>query len=245
MALQTWLGLARSLAIYYGNPLRRRALARFYAGLLPPGALAFDVGAHVGNRTRALRAAGARVVAVEPQHPFAGFLRHTLPRDVVLVEAAAGPAETVAEMAVSSLHPTVSSLRSGFAEQAAQAPGFGHVVWDRRQTVQVTTLDALIARHGRPDFIKIDVEGFELDVLRGLSRPVPLIAVEYLPGLKSMTAEVIGHLATLGPYRFNAVRGEDGRFLWDDWRDATATRAWLDGLMPQDRSGDLYARLAG
>lgn len=243
MALQTWLGLGRSLAIYYGNPLRRRALVRFYAGLLPKGALAFDVGAHVGNRTRALRAAGARVVAVEPQHPFAAFLRHTLPRDVVLVEAAAGPAESVAEMAVSSLHPTVSSLRSDFAEQAAQAPGFGHVVWDRRQTVQVTTLDALIARHGRPDFIKIDVEGFELDVLRGLSRPVPMIAVEYLPGLKSMTAEVIGHLATLGPYRFNAVRGEDGRFLWDDWRDATGARTWLDGLTPADRSGDLYARL--
>lgn len=243
MAWRTWLGLARSLAIYYGNPLRRRALVRFYAGLLPPGALAFDVGAHVGNRTRALRAAGARVVAVEPQEPFAGFLRRTLPRDVVLVQAAAGPAETVADMAVSSLHPTVSSLRADFAEQAVQAPGFGHVVWDRRQTVRVTTLDALIAAHGRPDFIKIDVEGFELDVLRGLSRPVALIAVEYLPGLKPMTAEVIDHLSTLGPYRFNAVRGEEGRFLWDDWQDATATRTWLAGLAPDARSGDLYARL--
>lgn len=243
MNLRTWLGLARSLAIYYGNPLRRRALARFYAGLLPPGALAFDVGAHVGNRTRALRAAGARVVAIEPQQPFAGFLRRTLPRDVVLVQAAAGPAETVADMAVSSLHPTVSSLRAGFAETAAAAPGFGHVVWDRRQRVQVTTLDALIARHGRPDFVKIDVEGFELDVLRGLSAPVPLIAVEYLPGLKSMTAEVIDHLAALGPYRFNAVRGEDGHFLWDDWQGPAATQGWLAGLPPDARSGDLYARL--
>lgn len=243
MDLSTTLGLARSLVIYH-NPLRLIPLRRFYAGLLPPGALAFDVGAHVGSRARVLRAAGARVVAVEPQAAFAAFLRRTLPRDITLIECALGPREMTAEMAVSALHPTVSTLQADFAETAGATPGFGHVRWDRRQKVQVTTLDRLIATHGRPDYIKIDVEGFELDVLSGLSQPVPLISVEYLPPLPDNTLRVIERLAALGPYRFNPVAGESGRFLWPDWRNGPATADWLRGLPPTGRSGDLYARLS-
>ena len=240
--MRVWLGLARSLIIY-NNPLRTIPLRRFYRRLLAPGDLAFDVGAHVGTRARAMRAAGARVVAIEPQAAFAAFLRRSLPPDITLIEAALGPEETVADMAVSSLHPTVSSLQPGFAETAGQAPGFGHVRWDRRQQVRVTTLDALIGRHGMPAYVKIDVEGFELAVLAGLGRPVPLVSVEYLPAMPEPTQAVIDRLMALGPYRFNPVRGEDGRFLWPDWREADAARAWLRGLSRSDRSGDLYARL--
>ncbi|WP_265499789.1 FkbM family methyltransferase [Paracoccus beibuensis] len=242
MGLRTWLGLIRSLAIYY-NPVRQRQLRTFYRGLLSPGQLAFDIGAHVGSRARAMRSAGARVVACEPQEPFAGFLQRSLPRDIVLVQKAVGQSETVAEMAVSSLHPTVSSLSASFAADAAEAPGFGHVRWDRRQRVQVTTLDRLIAEHGLPDLVKIDVEGFELDVLAGLSQPLPLVSVEYLPGLPERSLAVIDRLTRLGDYRFNPVAGEDARFLWPDWRDAGAVRAWLRSLPRDGMSGDLYARV--
>lgn len=243
MPLRAYLGLIRSLAIYY-NPLRRRQLRAFYGDLLQPGDLAFDIGAHVGSRSRAMRAAGARVVACEPQEPFAGFLRRSLPRDIVLVQKAIGPSEAVAQMAVSSLHPTVSSLSTSFAAEAAGAPGFGHVRWDRSQQVQMTTMDALIAAHGLPDFVKIDVEGFELDVLSGLGQPLPMLSVEYLPAFRDRTLAVIDRLEQLGTYRFDAVSGEAGTFLWDEWRDADAVRAWLAALPPEGGSGDLYARLA-
>lgn len=241
--LRSAAGLVRSLVLYYGNPMRGRGLVHFYRALIEPGELAFDVGAHVGSRARALRAAGARVVALEPQEPFASFLRRTLPRDIILVTAAAGPAESVAEMAVSRRHPTVSSLSAGFTQEAAGVPGFGHVDWDARQTVQVTTLDALIAQHGVPGFVKIDVEGFELDVLKGLGVPVRLVSVEYLPGMADRTRAVLDRLGELGRYRFNAVSGERGAFLWDDWREARQVSDWLGSLPPGSRSGDLYARL--
>lgn len=242
MGIRIWLGLARSLIIYY-NPFRTIPFRRFYQDLLAPGDLVFDVGAHVGTRARAMRAAGARVVALEPQEPFATFLRRTLPRDITLIEAAAGPQETTATMAVSSLHPTVSSLHPDFAATAGATPGFAHVKWDRQQSVRVTTLDRLIETHGLPAYVKIDVEGFELDVLSGVSRPLPLVSVEYLPDLPDQTVRVIERLQALGPYRFNPVRGESGRFLWQDWRKATDTIAWLRAQPPGARSGDLYARL--
>ncbi|TQM91647.1 FkbM family methyltransferase [Roseinatronobacter monicus] len=242
MGLTVWMGLLRSLVIYH-NPVTRAPLRRFYRDLLRPGDLAFDIGAHVGTRARAMRAAGARVVALEPQAPFSGFLRLTLPQDIRLVEAAAGAAEALAQMAVSSRHPTVSSLKSGFSETAGAAPGFEHVRWDSVQQVQVTTLDKLIAEEGLPRYIKIDVEGFELEVLSGLSQPVEMLSVEYLPGLPDLTFSVIERLLELGPYRFNPVRGESGAFLWDDWRDAASTKNWLRSLPSDAVSGDLYARL--
>lgn len=240
--MKHWLGFARSLLIYH-NPLTQQAWRRFYREILAPGDVVIDVGAHVGTRARAMRAAGARVIALEPQRRFAGFLRRTLPRDIVLIEAAAGSSEMRADMAVSSRHPTVSSLQADFVNEAAAAPGFEHVRWDRSERVQVTTLDTLIARYGLPAYIKIDVEGFEIEVLRGLSQPVPLLSVEYLPAFLELTHRVLSRLEALGSYRFNAVVGERSGFLWRDWRDADALRDWLNGLDSSAASGDLFARL--
>ncbi len=242
-AIRASLGLARSIATYYGRPRRNRSQARFYQQFFEPGALAFDIGAHVGNRARALRAAGARVVAVEPQPLFARFLRRTLPRDIVLIEAAVGPQESRTQMRVSRLHPTVSSLSPDFSDEAARVPGFGHVAWDDRVEVAVTTLDALIARHGLPAFVKIDVEGFEAEVLQGVSVPLPCVSVEFLPGMQARTGRVLRRLAELGRYEFNAVRGEDSALLWTEWRTAAELEAWLGTLAAGSTSGDLYARL--
>lgn len=242
MSVTKLMGLLRSVVIY-SNPIRGRHLRNFYCSFLRPGDLAFDIGAHVGNRARAMRSAGARVVALEPQAQFITFLRLTLPRDIQLVEAAAGSAETLAQMAVSSRHPTVSSLKTGFVQKAGSAPGFEHVRWDSVQQVRVTTLDRLIAQEGLPRYIKIDVEGYELEVLSGLSQPVEYISVEYLPGLPDLTLSVIDRIQELGAYQFNPVRGEAGAFLWETWRGAEATKAWLRSLSAASSSGDIYARL--
>ena len=174
-------GLARSLVIYRARPWSIARLARFYRGIVGPGDLAFDIGAHVGNRTRALVRAGARVVALEPQRLFHAFLSRDLPAAVTLLPLAAGRAPGRATLAVSRLHPTVSSLAEGFPARMRRAPGFEGVDWDAAETVEVTTLDRLIADHGLPRFVKIDVEGAEAEVLAGLSHAVAWIAFESLP----------------------------------------------------------------
>lgn len=241
--LRSLAGLARSLAIYRARPWRGAALARFYATMIGPGDLAFDIGAHAGSRTRAMLRTGARVVAVEPQAAFQAFLARDLPPGATLVRAAVGATPGTARLAVSRLHPTLASLAPGFAERMRDAPGFGHVRWDAAETVEVTTLDALIAGHGLPRLIKIDIEGHEAEALRGLSQPVAWIAFEYLPAALDVAHACLDRLETLGRYRYNLVTGERAAFALPDWTDAAGLRAAVEARAPTGRSGDVYARL--
>ncbi len=237
------LGLWRSLLIYRGQPWRTLALRRLCRTLVQPGDLAFDVGAHVGSRTQALAAAGARVVAVEPQPLFADYLaRRVAGPHVAVLPVALGRTPGRATLNVSRRHPTVSTLSTDWIGKVREAPGFSGVRWEGRVEVPVTTLDALVAEHGRPAFCKIDVEGMEAEILGGLSKPIPLLCFEVLPAAADVAEACIAQLAGLGPYRFGFVLGERHR-LGDEWLSAGEMAARLPDIAAAGRSGDIYARL--
>lgn len=245
--MDRWLGLARSLVMYYGNPLKLRRMGRFYAQLIQPGALCFDIGAHVGNRLWVWSQLGAQVVAVEPQPLCMRFLRRCFGRrpGVTLVAAAVGATSGTANLWISERTPTVTTLSPAWISAVQQATSFAGVAWQRTVPVPVTTLDALIAHYGRPAFCKIDVEGYELEVLRGLSQPLPALSFEYIPTTAALAVDCVAQLQTLSDYLYNWSIGEEHRWQSAQWLTHHALCAMLQQLPPQAPSGDIYARQRG
>jgi FkbM family methyltransferase len=239
------LGLLRSVLMYHGIPFRRRHLTRFYARFIRPGDLCFDVGAHVGSRLRAWLPLGARIVAVEPQPACMALLRRWFGGDarIALIEQAVGARVGTAELWVSPRTPTVTTLSRDWIAAVGQDRDFARVRWDERLSVTVTTLDELIARHGLPAFCKIDVEGYELEVLQGLSQPIPALSFEYLSICLDRARDCVMRLAELGDYEFNGSSGESHRLWSDDWLDADRVLARFGDLGSAGGSGDVYARL--
>ncbi len=237
--------LARSVRVYHGDRGRHRRMDELYARFLPPGSLAFDIGSHVGDRISSFRRLGARVIAAEPQPGPARMigLIHGRDRDVTLVRKAVGASEGEIVLRLNSANPTVSTASGAFIDAAKGAGGWEGQVWDREVTVPMTTLDQLIAEHGRPDFVKVDVEGFEDAVLEGLTQPVPALSFEFTTIARDVAYRCLERLAALGPYRFNVAMGESQRLVLGEPIDAAAMAAFIARLPHACNSGDVYAVL--
>ncbi len=241
--LRSIRGILKSLRMYYGDRRHRAGLERLYRRFVREGDLVFDIGAHVGDRVGVFRRIGARVIAVEPQPALVAVLRFIYGRDraVTIESVAIGRAEGFAELMINRENPTVSTASRAFIAAAAGAKGWEGECWGDHIRVPMTTLDALIARHGAPAFAKVDVEGFEAEALAGLTRAIPALSFEFTTIQRDVALAALDRCVALGYARFAASLGETHVFTHEGWLSAEEMRHWLAGLPHEANSGDVYA----
>jgi FkbM family methyltransferase len=222
----------------------RRAVAAFYARFIQPGDLCFDIGAHSGERTRIFLELGANVVAVEPQRSCVERLQRVFGHNphVTIVGKALGDHEGFAELAVCEDAPEISTLSQKWREEGRFSRQHE---WTRVERVPVTTLDALIRGHGLPAFCKIDVEGFERVVLKGLSQPVPLLSFEFTREFVADARECMDHLLSLRPAVANCTVGDATEWLFPTWMLPDALYRQLQTLDGEHLWGDIYVKSFG
>ena len=209
----------------------RQREIRFYQNLLKGfrrGDLIFDVGANVGYKVGMFLRMGATVVAAEPDELNQTILRqkflsyHLRKRPLTIVGKAISEESSVQKMWIEAPGSALNTLCDKWAETLRDDEArFGRRMnFGQWKVVEATSIERLIAEHGVPFFVKIDVEGHELSVLRGMRQPVPYLSFEVnLPEFRAEGLEcvqVLGHLA------------QDGQFNYSlDCRRGLAREGWL------------------
>lgn len=190
----------------------------FYRYLLEgfhAGDLIFDIGANHGRKVDVFLRMGARVVAVDPDEENQEtlrdkFLRHRWEKKtVVVVGKAVSDKCAVHRMWVDEPGSAKNTLSQKWVDTLRHDESrFGHRLdFAQQREVESITLEDLILMYGIPVFIKIDVEGYEPQVLRGLKRPVPYLSFEVnLPEFREEGLECIdllGGLAAHGMFNYS------------------------------------------
>lgn len=210
----------------------------FYCGVFngfKQADLVFDIGANVGDKTDVFLRVGARVVAVEPDDRSQAILRERFLRyrlvakPVTIVGKAVSASDGVKAMWVDGPGSALNTLSQKWVDAVkGDKKRFEHtsdaLEFREMRTVATTTLEQLIDTYGVPIFVKIDVEGFELNVLQGLRSSVPCLSFEVnLPEFRQegrQCIEILGGLAPLGQFNYTC-----------DCKNGLALESWL-GLAP-------------
>ncbi|HYH81442.1 MAG TPA: FkbM family methyltransferase [Longimicrobium sp.] len=206
----------------------------FYRALVPAGALAFDIGANVGEVAEALRRAGARVVAVEPQPECLAELRARCGgRGLVAIPGVVGRAEGTATLYLRPHHAASSLRRDWLGETVGTLE------------VPMHTLAGLIDRFGVPAYCKVDVEGAEEDVFSTLPHPLPLVSFEYHRSGLDRAAACLERLTRGADAEVNLTHTGPLRFSLAEWVPAAEFRRTLESRLggPDAPSyGDIWVR---
>ena len=217
-------------------------MRQFYAPLLPKDALVFDIGANVGTMTQVFTSLGAKVIAVEPNPDCVRHIELATSRNSVeVLQAAVGEKNGLALLKVSDRKDKMSSLSDAWREAITKENQDYAGMWKRELTVPLITLDALIARYGMPHYIKIDVEGYEDQALKGLSRLPPLLSFEFNRLFLNPILQLLGN-PVFANSSCNYTLVDPVRFELRDWVSADNLISALRNLADSSGLGDIFVR---
>ncbi|MDI1355017.1 MAG: FkbM family methyltransferase [bacterium] len=220
-------------------------ISKFYDGFVKPGMKIIDVGANVGTYSKVFLELGAEVIGMEPQKYCQNILkiRFKDQERFKLIAAAAGPKEMKGEIHKSASH-TIASMNKNWINEVTVSKRFWGEKWTEKEEIEVTTLDHVISENYVPEYLKIDVEGYELEVLKGLHTAIQIISFEItLPEMKTAAINCMNEICELGNYEFIIPHKNLNEL--GDWKERSMLLSQLQTLCEGSEkvSADIFCRL--
>lgn len=222
----------------------RQAMRRFYSAFVRKGDLVFDVGAHVGRHAELFTDLGAAVVSIEPNPSCCEQLRHLAKiRNVRVENCAAGDAPGKLKLRICQ-DSVISTVVEAWYEGAKRSPLHQDAQWTESVEVNVVTLDQLAVRYGIPSFVKIDAEGYDDHVLKGMSFRPRALSFEFNRLLPQAAERCFGTSVLSRGYEFNFSRGLDLKYVSENWMSGQELCSRLSDFAEDEEYGDVFARSA-
>ncbi|MFX1274387.1 MAG: FkbM family methyltransferase [Promethearchaeota archaeon] len=222
------------------NFKEKQKIISFYSSFIGKDDLCFDIGANIGNITNYLLKVGAKVICVEPVKKCQDKLYYKFGKNknIIIVGKALGEKEGTNQILISEGAESISTFSEKWINEGRFS---GKFKWNSSEQVEMTTLDNLISKYGKPKFCKIDVEGYESEVIKGLSKPIPIICFEFTKEFLEDVEKNIEFLKTLGKVKFNFVIGASFNFYFKNLVDSNLILNTLKKMNNNHKLwGDIY-----
>ncbi len=214
---------------------------KFYAQLIGKNQLCFDIGANNGEKSKLFLSLGAAVTAFEPQSSCFEKLnllkkKHS---NFSFYPFAVGAKNEELQLRLAN-HSEVATLSDAFVDYFT----CDEIFWDKKENVTVKSLDYLIEKFGLPTFCKIDVEGYEYEILSNLNHKIPIIEFEFTGGFITDTLKIITLMDNENT-SFNYILNENLKFMLNDWITAQQMKKIIASLPINKLHGNIFVKYNG
>ena len=202
--------------------------------------LVFDIGANNGNKTDLFLKNNAKVICVEPQPKCVKNLREKYFKNnsVIIINKGLADKSGILELSICTDCHVISTFSNEW-----KTGRFINYKWPETIQIEMITLDSLIQLYGIPKYCKIDVEGFEYQVIKGLSIGIPYLSFEFTIEFISNAEKCIKYLYNIGYKYFNYTKAENPEFIFKEW----IPKDKLFDIIIKDSDvntwGDIYAKI--
>jgi FkbM family methyltransferase len=218
-----------------------RRSKKLYSYFINKNDLVFDVGANIGNRAAFFNDLGAKVVCIEPQEKCVNIIKERFKNNsaISIVPKGLSDKEGTITLYTSDESSVIATMSDKWKDEGRFT---GNTNWNSSKVVEVTTLDMLISEFGLPQFCKIDVEGFEKQVIAGLSKKIPVISFEFTMEFFDDAIECIELLKRNGNISVNYSLGESMLFTNTNFISAEDCIKQIKGNKDALLWGDIYVK---
>jgi FkbM family methyltransferase len=180
--------------------------------------LVIDIGANVGNTVEEFLNSSEQVICFEPNPALVSHLKNRFFKRPVVVDGRGVSNHRGKQIFKISNTNTISTFSEDWINNSRFTDLYD---WKREVEVETITMDDIIDEYGIPDYIKLDIEGYEYEVLTSFSKLLPntVFAFEWAEEQKNKINLIINHLTNLGYNQFSYTEADSIKLDEDiDWK---------------------------
>jgi FkbM family methyltransferase len=172
--------------------------------------LAFDIGGNVGKHSDLLKGFCEKIICFEPNPELVNQLKIKFNNTNVVVDSRAVSNKNGKQVFYISSASTISTLSEDWVKNSR----FSNFNWEDKKEIETITLEEAIKQYGVPEYVKIDVEGHEYEVLTNFNQLIDdcFFSFEWAEEQKYKIKATLEHLHELGYQKFGFRFGDELRF---------------------------------